>query len=473
MASSEQPLSLRPKDSDIPHPLPSLTEHELGPRLTVTTELSTEMQTFYPEFIMRVEQVALILVVDMKEFNPDDGLLLTENWTPPDLKDRLLNASPFCKHYMLHLNPDNLESYSWRHALYQAPLKQPELTDELIKQADWETIKLSMYYEIRFETEPDLQDLSYPEEESDKCRNRDKNVCAVTGNRDPVVFWFIPRTWNDTKDHNDATGNLEGSCLDVADVDILDDIISATELGKSHKAWNMMLVDPELYEYLVHGFCAFKFEAIEEIQKPTTHDDDRDDDRDDDHSDENVYVVLRFYWIPQLTARFNQEINVADMNAIATEFNAFIAKGYPPPDRFSKTITTPRSGDRVQLLRTREEAPKFKSAAKVHWACILYTALCGGVGLAHFMTGMNQGDGSLQPRDEEYAEEVARDFDMGLPIAPRSLSSMGDRSEGAASVFSKTGQSTTTGTTSSDKSKGKGSNSDKAGSAGGKQPSEK
>nr|CEG05265.1 unnamed protein product [Fusarium clavum] len=377
MTSSEQSLSLRPKASDIPHPIPSLTEHGLGPRLAVTTELLTEMQIFYPDFIMRVEQVALILIVDMREFDHDDGLLSTENWTPPDLKTRLLNASPFCKHYMLHLNPNNLENYSWRHALYRAPLKQPEFTDELIEQADWETIKLSMYYEIRFETEPDLQDLSYPEEESAKCRKRDKD------------------------DHNDATGNLEGSCLDVADVDILDDILSATELGKSHKAWNMMLVDPELYEYLVQGLCAFNFETIEEIEKPTTHD--------DDHNDEDVHVVLRFYWMPSLTPRFNQVTTVEDMKTIATEFNAFIALGSPPPDGFPESITTPKSGDLVRLLRTREEAQKLKSAVKIHWSCIAYTALCGGVGLAHFMTGMDQGDGSLQPRDEEFRQEAARD----------------------------------------------------------------
>lgn len=67
MASSEQSLSLRPKDSEdsqIPHPLPSLTEHELGHRLTITNELLTEMQTVYPDFIMRVEQAALILIVN-------------------------------------------------------------------------------------------------------------------------------------------------------------------------------------------------------------------------------------------------------------------------------------------------------------------------------------------------------------------------------------------------------------------------
>ena len=101
MASSEQSLSLRSKDSEeskIPHPLPSLTEQELGYRLTVTNELLTEMQTVYPDFIMRVEQGALILIVNKKEFDPTDGLLSTENWEPQELKDRLLNASPFCKH---------------------------------------------------------------------------------------------------------------------------------------------------------------------------------------------------------------------------------------------------------------------------------------------------------------------------------------------------------------------------------------
>lgn len=98
MASSKQSLLPRPKASDIPHPLPSLTEHELGPRLIATTELATEIQTYDREFIMRAEQAALILIVGKREFEHDDGLLSTENWTPPDLKKRLENASPFCKH---------------------------------------------------------------------------------------------------------------------------------------------------------------------------------------------------------------------------------------------------------------------------------------------------------------------------------------------------------------------------------------
>jgi hypothetical protein len=306
---------------------------------------------------------------------------------------------------MLHLNPDNLANASWRHALYRAPLVAPAFTYEFICEADWATLKQSMWYEKRFETKADLQDLFEPVEESAKCRNRDKDVCALTGNPDPVVFWFIPRTWNDTKDHNDATGNLRDSSLDVADVEIMDDILSATELGKTHKAWNMLLVDPDLYACLVQGLCAFKFEAIEEIQKPTP----RDDDHNDGHNDEYVHVVLRFYWMPSLTPRFNQVTTVEDMKTIATEFNAFIALGSPPPDGFPESITTPKSGDLVRLLRTREEAQKLKSAVKIHWSCIAYTALCGGVGLAHFMTGMDQGDGSLQPRDEEFRQEAARD----------------------------------------------------------------
>ncbi|RBR25381.1 uncharacterized protein FIESC28_01818 [Fusarium coffeatum] len=470
MASSDQSLSLRPKGSDIPHPLPSLTEHELGLRLISTTELSTEIQTYDRAFIMRAEQAALILIVEKREFEHDDGLLSTENWTPPDLKKRLENASPFCKHYMLHLNPDNLKRDAWRHALYRAPLAAPAFTHELICKADWYTLKQSMWYELRFQTKSHLQDLSDPVEEIAKCRKRDKDVCAVTGNRDPVVFLFVPRIWNDTKDHNDATGNLADSSLDVADVDILGNILSGKELGKTHKAWNMLLVDPDLYACLVQGLCAFKFEAIEEIQKPTLHDNDRDDDR----NGENVHIVLRFYWMPKLTPRFNQVATVEDMKTIATEFNDFVALGCPPPNGCPKTLTTLKSGDLVRLLRTsKEEAQKLKSAVKIHWNCILYTALCGGVGLAHFMTGMDQSDGSLQLRDEEYRQEAARDLRLGKTLTR----TIGNWLEGAASVFSKTARSTVAGASSLNSKavsdNGKGSSSDEAGSAGGEQSSEK
>lgn len=332
---------------------------------------------------------------------------------------------------MHHLNPDNLKNDAWRHALYRAPIPAPAFTHELICTSDWYTLKQSMWYELRFQTRADLQDLSDPVEEIAKCRKRDKDVCAVTGNRDPVVFWFIPRTWNDTKDHNDATGNLADSSLDVADVIIRGNIIHRKKLGKTHEAWNMMLVDPDLYACLVQGLFAFKFEAIEDIQKPIPLDNYQDDDDDN----ENVHVVLRFYWMPKLTPRFNQVTTVEDMKTIAREFNAFVALGCPPPNGCPKTLTTLKSGDLVRLLRTRgEEAQKLKSAVKIHWNCILYTALCGGTGLAHFMTGMDQSDGSLQPRDEEYRQEVALDSRLGKTL-PRTI---GNWLEGAASVFSKT-----------------------------------
>ena len=125
-------------------------------------------------------------------------------------------------------------------------------------------------------------------------------------------------------------------------------------------------------------------------------------------------------------------------------------------------------------MRTRgEEAQKLKSAVKIHWNCILYTALCGGVGLAHFMTGMDQSDGSLQPRDKELEKEIAREIEMGKPIEIRPLSSLGDRSEGGASIFSKAATTDTSNSGNSGSGKGKGSSSDQAGSAGGEQPSKK
>ncbi|KAG8357912.1 hypothetical protein FVEN_g4525 [Fusarium venenatum] len=48
------------------------------------------------------------------------------------------------------------------------------------------------------------------------------------------------------------------------------------------------------------------------------------------------------------------------------------------------------------------DAVKFKSVVKVHWACILFTALCGGAERAWNLTGMDLSDGSLKPRDHAF-----------------------------------------------------------------------
>ncbi|WXC56596.1 hypothetical protein SNK03_002530 [Fusarium graminearum] len=53
-----------------------------------------------------------------------DGELSHETCIPPELKERLADISPFCKHYMLHLDPGNIifdpknpKYKRWSHAI--------------------------------------------------------------------------------------------------------------------------------------------------------------------------------------------------------------------------------------------------------------------------------------------------------------------------------------------------------------------
>ncbi|KAG8672667.1 hypothetical protein FPOAC1_005943 [Fusarium poae] len=399
--------------SGLAHPVPSL--NTFRPRMGQTSKLTAMVQPLCPDFQFRVEQHALILLADLKHF--EKGHALSVDLGPRGLRRNLDRASAFCKHYMHHSDPDNLKSETWKHAEDKLPTVQPPLTSERIRGESWEEISRSMYYNQRFETDPDLPIVVRNRSEERICFERDGHACMLTGKKDDLtLFWFIPPTWNNNVDGNNVTGNLYFSGHILADVDLLDDILSVTELGKSHKAWNMICVDRTLYRFLSTGWCAFKFHG-------TTR-----------RHDGKFEVLLQFYWMPQLTARFNKPTNNFDMENIVREFKAFVQSDCPPPPHYPKESPAPESGYLIRLVMTQEEARKTESAVKVHWACVVYTALCGGAGRSQFLTGMDQSDGSLVPRDKEFEKAKERlELDhrvaeMGWKKAYREI-----RSDGTAS----------------------------------------
>jgi len=353
-----------------------------------------------------------MLVADLEQFDEDEGSLSIQYNVIPDLRRKLEHASPFCKHckntqlslvqYQLimnidmhHLDPENLNRDIWAHALYKPPVPQADMSAEDDRNADWATIAQSMYYNSRFETNPNLPVIAEAKaEEITKAHSRDKGKCVLTDCPGIKHLWLIPFTWNNSQPHNDATGNLEGGSVDLADVDMLDgDLLQAAELGKTHKSWNIMCIGRVLYDFLMRGWGGFRFE---EAGQP------------DDKG--VVEVKLRFYWMPQMTGRFNRETtNKNEMKDIANEFNAFVRAGCPPPPTYPKGegIKIPESGQVVVVERDAGDVEKFRCAVKMHWACVVYTALCGGAGRPQFMTGIDQSYGHLQPRDEQFANQKA------------------------------------------------------------------
>ncbi|RBR25377.1 uncharacterized protein FIESC28_01814 [Fusarium coffeatum] len=373
MASPSQ-SERKPVDQEIPHPIPGL--NELGPRISYGRRIQGEIQFLWPDFTMRMEQHALLLIADPEHFEKHGSL--STNKPPPSLKRQLEEASPLAKHYWMHHLLPYQPADVWEHALYRAPIYRPNLTVEDYQDAEWETFSQTIYYAQRFRTDPKLETVSLDPDEVRKCLERDQSSCVVTHQTGAKVFPFIPIGWNNSVENNNATGTLK----------------NAYELGKSHKAWNLVCVSPDLYSSLRRGWCGFKYHETIPIEG----------DGDGGQLGGRVQVVLVFYWMPQLSkARFNEVTDATDLEDIARSFNDFVSQGCKEPSFYPKQDPVPRSGDKVYLPMIREDAEKLKSAVKVHWACVVYLALCGGTGRPQYLTGMNQSDGSLQPRDNEFA----------------------------------------------------------------------
>lgn len=86
MASSSQ--------SGISHPLPGL--NDLGPCIKHGERLQRKIQFLSPDFTMRMEHHALLMVADRKHFGKDGALSASD--LPSSMKRQLEEASPFCKH---------------------------------------------------------------------------------------------------------------------------------------------------------------------------------------------------------------------------------------------------------------------------------------------------------------------------------------------------------------------------------------
>ncbi|KAG8676315.1 hypothetical protein FPOAC1_002318 [Fusarium poae] len=221
--------------------------------------------------------------------------------------------------HMLHLDPDNLKEAYWSHAKPMQVKPQKPLAPGMTM----DQITRSMCYRASFKTRTTSNIISTQvgDDEEIKCRSRDRNRCVLSGKENPSVFWFFPRGMNNTVDNNNATGNLEAGCYHLTRVDLLKGgLLSPRQLGMTHKVWNMICVDKSYCDYLEQGLCAFKFIGDKELP------------------DGRVQVYLKFFWMPEMLARFNQ---IMDLNKIRQFEPSVTSEGFTTFNPSSKTNAVP------------------------------------------------------------------------------------------------------------------------------------
>ncbi|CAF3511080.1 unnamed protein product [Fusarium graminearum] len=388
-------------------PIACLHEPHIRGRYGVSKVIEKKIKSIAPGFCIRIEHLVAILLVEKQDLLPR-GHLSPETCSPYELKERLCAVSPFCKHYMLHLDPENIipelkqtvpnlgntvsgrtnpKYHRWSHAIPKQPKYEPKPAPGMSPEEN----ARSMYYNARFRTGPTATGPPvglYIEMEKKRIMH-DRYQCVVTGKADPRVFWFIPRTWNDTIDHNDATGNIRAGSLYLTKIDLLDEIHSATKLHKTYDLNNLISVNPTIYEALTLGLCAFKYMGGER------------------HKDGSFNAHLKLFWMPEMPGRFNKPMDEQATRGLSLELDNFKRHGCPIPKQVERNQTAistlPLSaGKDVFIDMPASHAKKFEHVVAIHWACVTFTALCGGAGRAWFLTGKNQENGSFQPMDKEF-----------------------------------------------------------------------
>jgi len=290
---------------------------------------------------------------------------------------------------MLHIHPKNLTLSHWKHAV-PVPLERQPKVEDLPEDYDLEAFEKSLAYHTRFNTNPNLPPALCDPMEKVKCQRRDKGMCVVTGKPTDQIFWIIPFTWNDTVEHNDATGALHVGGTVLTGVNLAEEpnpACIAQTLGATHRAWNMLAIDKTVYRYLRDGYCALEYQ----------------EGKDEESDNDEVKVTLKFHWMPKLSARFGLPMNIHqqpgnDWYMMRDQLKAF--QDCPPHTHHGKVVTQKgevlQSGHIVNITMPKRDAPHFKKAIKVHWGCIKFTALCGAVGRPWLLSGKFPEEESMQ-----------------------------------------------------------------------------
>ncbi|KPA44312.1 hypothetical protein FLAG1_02793 [Fusarium langsethiae] len=89
-------------------------------------------------------------------------------------------------------------------------------------------------------------------------------------------------------------------------------------------------------------------------------------------------------------------------------------KSYPPPPSLENEYITKsgeplRSGHLIHLVVPEQDAQFLKSTVKVHWACSLFTSLCGASGRPYLLSGMEYDDPAMQWVQDQARQEEGGD----------------------------------------------------------------
>ncbi|KAI1073150.1 hypothetical protein LB507_009131 [Fusarium sp. FIESC RH6] len=365
-------------------PDPLISYREIEDRHARVIVLENDIKIDEQELKMSGEDLVATLMVDLEDLQEGGPLAVGEDFpNVPSEIETLEVIAKFSQHYMLHLDPDNLEDPRWQHAIFVPLEEQPELNDEMYAKGDPHAINKAIAYRNRFKTMEHLQPIrrSTVKSEEAKCRSRDNGRCPLTDKPSSLIFWFMPFTWNDTVEHMNALGELCCGSFDLAGVSLFEGLTppcNVSALGGSHKVWNMLLVDKDLHPYLKLGLCAFKHFASKALNGG------------------EVKVTLQFQWMPILRLRYGRTMSL-DTSKPNDDFEKLVRdilhfrQGPQVTEEYGKVMDKDgnpiESGRLVHITMSEEDAKQFVAAVKVHWACVLFTALCGGAGRAWLSSG--------------------------------------------------------------------------------------
>ncbi|KAH7178365.1 hypothetical protein DER46DRAFT_570008 [Fusarium sp. MPI-SDFR-AT-0072] len=211
--------------------------------------------------------------------------------------------------------------------------------------------------------------------EEAKSLERDGNSCVVLDTANPMVSHTIPYAWNDTKRHNNTTGDIKFRGPGLLSVNLLGGscyVCNPHELGGTDRVWNMICLHPDLHKLWARGYCGFKYIFTET-------------------SNENESkVMLQFRWMSQTKKRLGQEIDIS---------------GTSPGSDWRQLI------DELNLFHDQ-------GVIDIQWACILFAAFSGTAGNPELLSMQNPDDKTMQwiQSQARWADEQGHDSELGLWI---------------------------------------------------------
>ena len=164
----------------------------------------------------------------------------------------------------------------------------------------------------------------------------------------------------------------------------------------------MVTIDEKVYRYMNDGFCALEYQEGMDEQAEIGY----------------VKLTLRFKWMPRFKGRFGTVMDIHqkptnDWNTMCKEMDAF--ENCPQPsNRYGEVLTLTGepllSRHIIKIKMPEVEAPHFKSAIKVHWGSIVFTAFMGAAGRPWLLSGKDPKDKSTQ----ELQNKARLEDDAGL-----------------------------------------------------------